>query len=69
MKNSLESQGMVLFRLILYTNTQVFSNIFRFTDNLDTLNNNEFEDNYSNIYPAELEFKRENENPWTPTFF
>ena len=46
MKNSLKSRGMVLLGLILDTKAQVFSNIFRFTDDLDTLKN-EFENNYS----------------------
>ena len=60
-KNSLESQGMELLGLILDTEAQVFS-IYRFTDDLGILNNNEFENNYGDVYPTKLKFKKENEN-------
>lgn len=34
----------------------IFSNVFRFMDDLCTFNNNEFENKYNGIYPDELEF-------------
>ena len=36
---------------------RIFSNIFRFIDDLCTFNNDEFENNYDNIFPDELELK------------
>lgn len=53
---------MELLGLILDTEAQVFS-IYRFTDDLGILNNNEFENNYGDVYPTKLKFKKENENP------
>lgn len=62
----MESQGMELLGLILDTKAQVFS-IYRFTDDLGILNNNEFENNYG-VYPTKLKFKKENETPWKALF-
>ena len=60
MKNSLESIGMGLFGLI-EKNSHIFSNTFRFIDDLYTrFNNNGFENNYNDIYPDELELKKKN---------
>ena len=36
---------------------------FRIIDDLCTVNNNEFENNYNDVYHAELELKKENEDP------
>ena len=36
------------------------SSIFRFIDDLCTFNNGEFENNYNDIYPNELELKKKN---------
>ena len=41
----------------------IFSNIFRFIDDLCSFNNDEFENNFDDIYPDELELKKENEDP------
>ena len=41
----------------------IFSNILRLIDDLHTFNNNEFENSYHDIYPDELELKKENEDP------
>ena len=40
-----------------------------FIDDLCTFNNNEFENNYKDIYPDELELKKENEDPCKASFF
>ena len=37
--------------------------IFRFADDLCTFNNDELENNYNDIYPDKLEFKKEKEDP------
>ena len=47
----------------------IFSNIFRLIDDLCTFNKNEFENNYINIYPDELELKKENKAPCKASFF
>ena len=44
-------------------------NIFRFLDDLHTFNNNEFENNYNDIYPSELELKKKNEDPCKVCFW
>lgn len=41
----------------------IFSNIFGFIDDLCSFNNDEFENNFDDIYPDELELKKENEDP------
>ena len=41
--------------------SHIFSNTFRFIDDLYTcFNNNGFENNYNDIYPDELELKKKN---------
>ena len=47
----------------------LLSNIFRFTDDLCFFNSDEFENNCKNIYPNELEFKKESEDPWCISSF
>ena len=47
---------------------RMFSNIFRFIDELCTLNNDEFENNYNDICPDDLELKAENEEPCKALF-
>lgn len=47
---------------------RISSNIFRFIDNPCTSNNNQSENNYQDIYPDELELKKENEYPCTASF-
>lgn len=47
---------------------RISSNIFRFIDNPCTSNNNQFENNYQDIYPDELELEKENEYPCTALF-
>ena len=44
------------------------SNIFRFIDNLCNFNNDEFENNYNDIYCDELELKREDKDPCKVSF-
>ena len=39
----------------------IFSNIFRFMDDLCTFNNNELENDYDDSYSDELELKKDNE--------
>ena len=39
---------------------QNFSRTFRFIDYLNTINNENFEENIQNIDPLDLEFKKEN---------
>ena len=46
----------------------IFSNIFKFIDDLFTFNSNYFENDYNDIYPDELELQQETENPSKPTF-
>ena len=41
---------------------RIFSILFRFINDLCTFSNNEFENNYSDIYPDELELKKENKD-------
>ena len=38
-------------------------------DDLRTFNSREFENNFNNIYPDELELKKENEDPYEASFF
>ena len=40
---------------------RIFSNTFRFIDDLYALSNEEFENNCNDIYPDELRLKKENE--------
>ena len=48
---------------------RLFSNTFRFIDDLCTINdNNEFERNYQQIYPVELELKKENNSNLEASF-
>ena len=42
---------------------RIFSNISRFNNDLCAVNNDEFENNYKDNLPDELELKRENEDP------
>ena len=46
----------------------MFSNIFRFVDDLHTFNNNKFENYYKYIYLNELELEKENEAPCKTSF-
>ena len=40
---------------------RLFSNTFRFLDNLSAINDHlEFDRNFKNMYPSELKFKKEN---------
>ena len=39
----------------------IFPNIFRFLDELCLFNNNEFQNNYNDIYPNELKLKKKND--------
>lgn len=41
---------------------RIFSNIFRFFDDLCTLRNDEFESNFNNFYADEMEPKKENKD-------
>ena len=52
--NNLKKENVVSARKFCYT--------FRFIDDLITINNTNFEINIRNIYPAELELKKENQN-------
>ena len=46
-----------------------FGHAFRFIDDLVAINdNNEFENCYKEIYPSDLELKKENNNDSTATF-
>ena len=47
----------------------IFSNIFRFIDDLYTFNNDEFENKYNDICPDERELKKENEELSKPRFW
>jgi len=48
---------------------RMFSNTFRFIDDLCALNdNNEFENNFKQIYPEELELKKKNVDPHEASF-
>ena len=47
---------------------RTFSNIFRYIDDLCSINNTEFEKNYKEIYPEELALKKENLNPYKASF-
>ena len=38
--------------------------VFSFIDDLCTFNNDEFENNYNDLYPDELELKKENEDSY-----
>ena len=42
--------------------TRIFLNIFSFIDDLCTFHNDEFENNYNDIYPDELELKNKKED-------
>ena len=46
----------------------ILSNIFRFIDDLCTFKNDKFENNYNDIYPDELEIKKENKGPCKVSF-
>ena len=49
--------------------TCIFLNILGLQiDNLCTFNNDEFENNYNDIYPDELALKKENEDPCITSF-
>ena len=41
---------------------------FRFIDSLCTFSNYEIKNHYNNIYPDELELKKENKDPWKASF-
>ena len=47
---------------------RIFSNNFKFIDDLCTFNNIEFESNYNDIYPDEPELKKENSYPCKASF-
>ena len=52
-----------------FVTTQKYTNTFKFIDDLITLNNAEhFEQNIKNIYPPELELKKENINNTSANF-
>ena len=58
--NNLKKENVVSARKFCYT--------FRFIDDLITINNTNFEINIRNIYPAELELKKENDDDKRATF-
>ena len=47
---------------------RIFSNIFTFIDGLCTFNNNEFENNFNDIHPRELQLKKEKKDPCKASF-
>ena len=46
----------------------IFSNISGLIDDVYTFNNDELENDYKDIWPDELELKKENEDPCTVVF-
>ena len=58
--NNLKKENVILARKFCYT--------FRFIDDLITINNSNFEKNIRNVYPAELELKKENRNDNSANF-
>ena len=58
--NNLKKENVIAARKFCYT--------FRFIDDLITINNENFEKNIRNIYPAELDLKKENQNDKNANF-
>ena len=64
-----ESRWLKSIKNTNYGVARKFGNIFRFTNNLNAINDrNEFENHYNEIYPPELILKEENTSHTETTF-